>query len=290
MLAGEGWHPGVVGIAASRLADSQWKPVVLLSIDGEVARGSARSIPGFDLIAALDACSEHLTRHGGHRAAAGLELPRGAIDAFREDFVAHATEAIDPEQLIRTEHVDALVGVGREGIGMDLAEQLELLGPFGQGNPDPTLIVPSARLRTVRPLGDGGKHSRFDLVSGVGRAQGVAFGINGALESRQEQSLDLSVTVEVDRWNGAVQPRVVLRELYPLAEPTDGEGGIGCAEGGCPAPAPEWWARLEAEMARAPESLSARARAKGRYRARARGRRPPRGGRGRGDRRACLER
>ena len=77
VLAGEGWHPGVVGIAASRLADSQWKPVVLLSIDGEVARGSARSIPGFDLIAALDACSEHLTRHGGHRAAAGLELPRG---------------------------------------------------------------------------------------------------------------------------------------------------------------------------------------------------------------------
>ncbi len=101
---------------------------------------------------------------------------------------------------------------------MDLAEQLERLAPFGQGNPDPRLIVPSARVRTVRPLGQEGKHSRFDLESGAGRAQGVAFGINGALESRQDQSLDLSVRVEVDRWNGAVQPRVVLRELYPLAE------------------------------------------------------------------------
>jgi single-stranded-DNA-specific exonuclease len=255
VLAGEGWHPGVVGIAASRLADRHWKPVVLLTIDGDAARGSARSIPGFDLIAALDACSEHLTRHGGHRAAAGLELPRDRVDAFREAFVAHAAEAIDPELLIRTEHVDALVGVGREGIGMDLAEQLELLAPFGQGNPDPRLIVPSARLRTVRPLGQEGKHSRFDLESGAGRAQGVAFGINGALESRQDQSLDLSVTVEVDRWNGAVQPRVVLRELYPLADPVEGTGGIDCIEGGCPSSDAEWWARLGAEAGRAAESF-----------------------------------
>ena len=255
VLAGEGWHPGVVGIAASRLADSYWKPVVLLAIDGDSARGSARSIPGFDLIAALDACAEHLTRHGGHRAAAGLELPSDRIDAFREDFVAHAADVIDPEQLVRTEHIDALVGVGREGIGMDLAEQLERLAPFGQGNPDPRLIVPSARVRTVRPLGQEGKHSRFDLESGAGRAQGVAFGVNGALESRQDQSLDLSVKVEVDRWNGAVQPRVILREVYPLADSAEGPGAIGCAEGGCPCSDSEWWARLGAEVARAAESF-----------------------------------
>jgi single-stranded-DNA-specific exonuclease len=254
VLAGEGWHPGVVGIAASRLADRHWKPTVLLAIDGDTARGSARSIPGFDLIAALDACSEHLTRHGGHRAAAGLELPRDAVDAFREDFVAHAAKVIDPGSLVRTEHVDALVGVGREGIGMDLAEQLERLAPFGQGNPGPRLIVPSARVRTVRPLGQEGKHSRFDLESGAGRAQGVAFGINGALESRQDESLDLSVKVEVNRWNGAVEPRVVLQELYPLAAQGADAEGIACGES-CPAAGPEWWTRLEAELARAPESF-----------------------------------
>ena len=125
----------MVGIAASRLAERHWRPDVLLSIEGDTARGSARSIPGFDLIAALDACSRHLTRHGGHRAAAGLELPTDSIDAFRRDFLEHAAEAIGPEQLVQTESVDALVGVGRDGIGMDLAEQLERLGPFGRAIP-----------------------------------------------------------------------------------------------------------------------------------------------------------
>ncbi|MGZ5321572.1 MAG: single-stranded-DNA-specific exonuclease RecJ [Solirubrobacterales bacterium] len=257
VLAGEGWHAGVVGIAASRLADEHWRPVVLLSLDGEVGRGSARSIPGFDLIAALDACSEHLVRHGGHRAAAGLELRRGDLDAFREAFVAYAAERIDPADLVQTETVDALVGVGREGIGMDLAEQLERLGPFGQGNPGPRLIVPSARLRTIRPLGEGGKHSRFDLESGAGRALGVAFGVNGGLEGHEDERLDLSVSLEVDRWNGAVQPRVVLRELYPLpAVAEDAEGGaLGCTAGGCPSPDDEWWSRLQAELGRTEDSF-----------------------------------
>ena len=256
VLAGEGWHPGVVGIAASRLADRHWRPVVLLSLEGDVARGSARSIPGFDLIEALDACSEHLVRHGGHRAAAGLELRRSDVDAFRRDFVAHAAAAIDPGDLVQIERIDALVGVGREGIGMDLAEQLERLAPFGQGNPDPRLIVPSARLRTIRPMGQEGRHSRFDLESGAGRAMGVAFGINGDLDGREDEPLDVSVRLEVDRWNGAVQPRVVLRELYPLPDRAAGDGPRpGCADESCPAAAEEWWGRLGAELGRAAEGF-----------------------------------
>ena len=117
------------------------------------------------------------------------------------------------------EHLDALVGVGREGIGMDLARQLETLGPFGMGNPGPRLLVPSGRLREVRPLGEQGKHSRFQLESGAGRAAGVAFGMNGEITRREDQALDLSIELEVDRWNGAEQPRVVVRELYPLPSP-----------------------------------------------------------------------
>ncbi|MGZ5331602.1 MAG: single-stranded-DNA-specific exonuclease RecJ [Solirubrobacterales bacterium] len=250
VLAGEGWHPGVVGISASRLAERHWRPVLLLSVEGERARGSARSIPGFDLISALDACSEHLVRHGGHRAAAGLELEAGRVEAFREAFLAVARERIGEAELTRTESVDALVGVGREGIGMELATQLERLGPFGQGNPDPRLIVPSARLRTIRPLGREGKHSRFDLESGTGRAAGVAFGMNGEITGREGEALDLSVRLEVDRWNGALQPRVVLRELYSV------EAELGepeCAAGSCPSADGVWWERLEAELAREPE-------------------------------------
>src|SRR5215207_3234545 len=110
VLAGEGWHPGVVGIAASRLADSHWRPVVLLAVDGGRAKGSARSIPGFDLVAALGACDRHLVRYGGHRAAAGLELEAERLEAFRESFIAHAGSEIDPAELIRMERLDALVG------------------------------------------------------------------------------------------------------------------------------------------------------------------------------------
>jgi single-stranded-DNA-specific exonuclease len=249
VLAGEGWHPGVVGIAASRMAERHVRPTVLLSLDGERAKGSARSVPGFDLVEALGACSEHLARYGGHRAAAGLELESDRLERFREAFVAHVEERIDPSDLVKLERLDALVGVGRDGIGMDLARQLESLGPFGMGNPGPRLLVPSGRLREVRPLGEQGKHSRFQLESGAGRALGVAFGMNGEISGREDEALDLSIELEVDRWNGAEQPRVVVRELYPLEqEEAPGEDAGRCPDG-CPAPEGEWWQRLDRELA-----------------------------------------
>jgi single-stranded-DNA-specific exonuclease len=253
VLVGEGWHPGVVGIAASRMVERHYRPAVLLSADGERAKGSARSIPGFDLVAALAACDRHLVRYGGHRAAAGLELEMGELDAFREAFIAHAAAEIEPDDLVRREHLDALVGVGRDGIGMDLARQLETLGPFGMGNPGPRLLVPSGRLREVRPLGEEGKHSRFQLESGAGRALGVAFGMNGEVTRREDQALDLSIELEVDRWNGAEQPRVVVRELYPLADGADAGATQAPYSDHCPTPDPEWWERLERELARVVE-------------------------------------
>jgi single-stranded-DNA-specific exonuclease len=251
VLAGEGWHPGVVGIAASRMVERHYRPTILLSVDGDRAKGSARSIPGFDLVAALGACDEHLVRYGGHRAAAGLELEASDLDAFRDAFIAQAESEIDPADLVRRERLDALVGVGRDGIGMDLARQLESLGPFGMANPGPRLLVPSGRLREVHPLGDEGKHSRFQLESGAGRAAGVAFGMNGEICRREDQALDLSIELEVDRWNGAEQPRVVVRELYPLAGSAE-ERSAPCGPH-CPAPEPEWWDRLERELASAAE-------------------------------------
>src|SRR5262245_18291340 len=197
VLAGEGWHLGVVGIVASRLVESHGLPTVLISLSDGRGRGSARSIAGFDLVAALEACSGTLERFGGHRMAAGLEVRTDRLEAFRDAFLAHASDAIDPTDLVITDQLDALVGVGREGIGMELAQQLERLGPFGMGNPGPRLLVPSARLRDVQPLGEEGKHSRFQLESGAGRAAGVAFGMNGDLSRRTDHPLDLGVRLEV---------------------------------------------------------------------------------------------
>ena len=183
-------------------------------------------------------------------------------------------------------------GWGAEGIGMDLAEQLERLGPFGKGNPGPRLLVPSGRLREVRPLGEEGKHSRFQLESGTGRAMGVAFGMNGQVSRSEDEQVDLSVRLEVDRWNGAVQPRVVVRELYPRTAPEeDGARSTGCGAEACPAPAAEWWQRLNEELAR-----TADGRPGGIYDARpaegagARAGRSPGHGRGRRPYRADLQR
>ncbi len=213
VVAGEGWHPGVVGIVASRLVERHWRPVVVIGLDGSGrGRGSGRSIPGFDLLEGLRACSEHLDRFGGHRAAAGVEVEGDRIDAFRAAFAAHAEEALGPAELVRTEAVDAVVG--GESLGLAIAEELEQLAPFGKGNPEPRLLVPAARVRDVRPMGEG-KHARFSLESGARRALGVAFGVNGELDRAASGGpLDVAVKLEVNQWNGTVEPRVVLRELF----------------------------------------------------------------------------
>jgi single-stranded-DNA-specific exonuclease len=237
VLAGKGWHPGVIGIVASRLVEKHHRPVVVISLDGKGGgRGSGRSIPGFDLLAGLEACSEHLGQFGGHKAAAGLELEENQVDAFREAFATHAAEVLGPDDLRRTERVDAIVGGA--SLGLDLAEELRQLAPFGMGNPGVRLLVPSARVRDVRAIGDG-KHARFNLHSGAHRALGVAFG-RSTLGVGEEDPVDVAVRLEVNRWNGAVEPQVVLRELFPRDA---GESSLG---------AEEWWGRFEAEVAHDP--------------------------------------
>ncbi len=248
VLAGEGWHPGVVGIVASRLAERYWRPVVLIGLADGRGRGSARSIPGFDLVAGLEACSGHLARYGGHVAAAGLELAPEAVPAFREDFIAHAREAITPEQLVRERRMDAVVGIGAAaagGVGIDLAEEFERLAPFGAANPEPRLLVPAARLREVRAMGETEKHARFQVESGAGRALGVAFNVGSTLERLEGAHADLSISLEVDRWNGSVAPRLILDTLRPLPNPPEQLEEPACTGA---AAGDEWWDRFEAEL------------------------------------------
>jgi single-stranded-DNA-specific exonuclease len=238
VLAGEGWHPGVIGIVASRLVERHHRPVVVISLDDEGGgRGSGRSIPGFDLLAALEACGEHLESFGGHRAAAGLALRAENLDAFRAAFAAHAASVLGPEDLRRTERIDAMVGGA--GLGLDLAEELQRLAPFGMGNPGVRLLVPSARVRDVRAMGEG-KHARFSLHSGAHRALGVAFG-RPSLGVGEDDPVDAAVRLEVNRWNGSVEPQVILRELYPR-EALEGEASAD----------EQWWRRFEHELAADP--------------------------------------
>jgi single-stranded-DNA-specific exonuclease len=213
------------------------RPVVVISLDDEGSgRGSGRSISGFDLLAGLEVCSEHLGSFGGHRAAAGLEVEEKDVDAFREAFAAHAASVLGPDDLKRTERIDAMVGGA--SLGLDLAEELRQLAPFGMGNPGVRLLVPSARVRDVRTMGEG-KHARFSLHSGAHRALGVAFG-RPSLGVDEEDLVDVAVRLEVNHWNGAVEPQVILRELYRR------EGGEAALE------VEGWWQRFEVELAREP--------------------------------------
>lgn len=241
-VAGRDWHPGVVGIVASRLVERHHRPVVVISLDdaGE-GRGSGRSIPGFNLLGALEACAEHLEGFGGHKAAAGLQVKAENVPAFQEAFAAHARSVLSEEDLHRTERVDAIVG--GVGLGLELAEEMRQLAPFGMGNPGLRLLVPSARIDDVRPMGEG-KHARFSLHSGNHRALGVAFG-RASLGVEDEDVLDATVRLEVNHWNGSVEPRVVLRELYPLEEPESDQPTLPHSCAGADA---EWWQRFEAEL------------------------------------------
>jgi len=243
VVAGEGWHPGVVGIVASRLVERHHRPAIVISLDEDgVGRGSGRSISGFDLLGALEACAEHLESFGGHRAAAGLSIKIENVEAFRAAFVAHAREKLGPEQLRRTERIDAMVG--GVGLGLDLAEELGKLGPFGMGNPGVRLMVPSARVSDVRTMGQEGKHARFSLHSGSHRALGVAFG-RSSLGVDDDEAVDAAVRLEVNHWNGSVEPRVVLRELYPVENETK-----EATSHACECEDSEWWARFELELSR----------------------------------------
>jgi single-stranded-DNA-specific exonuclease len=225
VLAGEGWHAGVIGIVASRLAEQSNRPVVLVALDGERGKGSGRSIPAFDLLAGLDACAEHLLRHGGHRAAAGLEVERGHLAELTAAFDAHAAQTLAAEDLVALERVDAVVG-GDE-LGMALAEELTRLAPFGRGNPGVSLMLADARFSDARPMGEG-KHVRFTVESRGTRARAVAFGNGSALPVPDGELAEATFKLEVNEWNGVSEPRLVLRhaapartaiEVRPLAAP-----------------------------------------------------------------------
>jgi single-stranded-DNA-specific exonuclease len=221
VLAGVGWHPGVIGIVASRIVEQQHRPAILIAFDDRspqvaqaVGTGSGRSIPGFDLLGALHSAAGEMIRYGGHRAAAGLTIERERVEAFRVAIEAHAEATLTPEQLQPVERVDAVVA--GDGLGLAAAEELALLEPCGSGNPGPRLLVPGARFTDVRPMGEG-RHARFTVRSGGARARAVAFGCEGRLPGADDAPLDATFRLERNVWKGALEPRLVLRHAQPCA-------------------------------------------------------------------------
>jgi single-stranded-DNA-specific exonuclease len=211
VLASEGWHAGVIGIVAARIAERHHRPCVLIAIDDHEGTGSGRSIPGFDLLGALHAASDHLQRYGGHRAAAGLTISKADVPAFREAFAAHAASVLTPEDLRPEVRVDA-VAPG-DALTLSLAEELEQLAPFGMGNPAVSLLVPAALLDDPRPMGEG-RHVSFTLSAGGARSRCVLFGAGTKLPAEPQEPVQAVVRLERNHWNGTTEPRLILRHAH----------------------------------------------------------------------------
>jgi single-stranded-DNA-specific exonuclease len=211
---GEDWHEGVIGIVASRLVERYTRPVVLIAGTDGLWKGSGRSIPAFDLHAALGSCSDLLQRFGGHRAAAGLSIRPELVEPFAEAFAAQAERTLPPEELTPTTVVDAVLPRGAR-LTLDLCQELGRLAPFGLGNPDVTLLAPGCELGDLATVGDG-KHLRFRVHRGGHDAGGaIAFGQGTKLDRyRRQGRYDVAFRLQENHWNGTVAPQLVVRRVF----------------------------------------------------------------------------
>ena len=213
VLAATDWHPGVIGITASRIAERHGRPVLLVALDGETGTGSGRSIPGFDLLGALDRCAPVLERHGGHKAAAGCTVKASRVEELRAAFTEACREALGDGEPARSIAIDAVSSPG--GMTLEAATALNRLRPFGVGNPSPMVLLPGVQASDARAMGEG-RHMRCSLEAGGRRASAVAFG-RSSLPGWAEGPADVACRLEVNRWKGREEPRVLIEELAPAA-------------------------------------------------------------------------
>jgi len=214
VLASPEWHPGVVGIVASRLQQKYSRPVVLLAMDeGGTGRGSGRSVPGFDLAAALGRCQEHLIRFGGHAAAAGLTLFEECFEAFQNAFEGIAQELLAGREVRSTLDIDAQVGLSE--VDSQLVKAMARLEPFGCGNPSPVFCsygvepVP----HSVRELRGG--HVRFEVRQGSQQLPVIAFRMASLVQEKvASRPIDIAFTPKFNTWRGETTVQLVLKDIH----------------------------------------------------------------------------
>jgi len=225
VLWSEGWHPGVIGIVASRVVECVHRPVVLVALEGGRGRGSARSVPGFHLYEALHACAHHLGRFGGHKQAAGMDIDEAALPAFRDDFNAAARARLTPESLRPRLRPD--LELAPSAADLDLAHWLSYLGPHGIGNPGPIFMARGVTLEGARTVGE--RHLKAALASPDARLEAIGFGL---AERHPPETLtgawDVLFKLERNEWRGRVSAQASLVDLRPAAP----RGGAGSASGG----------------------------------------------------------
>ena len=214
VIGKEGWNPGVIGIVASKLVEKYYRPVIVLCFDQEKgsAKGSARSIIGFDLFKNLSTCRDLLPHFGGHTMAAGMTLNLTDVDEFRVRLNQLANEQLTAEHLIPVTYIDTEVSVN--DIQLAAIEEMKRLAPYGMGNPKPKVLIKDANIASIRKIGSEQNHLKMTLEHDGATVDGVGFGL-GAVCDHISPASKLSVIGElsINEWNNMKKPQIFLQDL-----------------------------------------------------------------------------
>ncbi|MGL4820360.1 MAG: single-stranded-DNA-specific exonuclease RecJ [Bacilli bacterium] len=215
VVAKEDWNPGVLGIVASRLVERLTRPVIALAIDPEkqAAKGSARSIPAYDLFANMSQCQSLMTHFGGHPMAAGLTIPTENIDALREFLNERAKEILTADDFKLSLEATAVCALPE--LNVSAIEQIRLLAPFGTGNPKPRIIVEKLTVKQANIIGKKANHGKFVFADTTRQSiDGVWFNETHRVVSTEGAS-GVSVIAEpsVNEWNGRKSPQLMIMDI-----------------------------------------------------------------------------
>lgn len=218
VLAGEDWNVGVVGIVASRIVERYYRPTIILSIDTDkgTAKGSARSITGFDMYEALTSCASLLDHFGGHAAAAGMSFQAERIDQLRDGLNAYAVERLKPEQLVPQLQADVTCSLA--DVPIACIEELAMLAPYGMGNPTPKFVITDLQISDIRTMGKESQHLKLALTQVQDEIscsiEGVAFS-KGNLSPWMTvgATVDTLAELSVNEWNGVRKPQLLMRDV-----------------------------------------------------------------------------
>jgi len=216
VLARADWHSGVIGIVASRIVDKFTKPTIMINTaagTNGAAAGSARSIPAFDILSAIRACSEHLLSFGGHKMAAGITIEAEKIERFKADFEAYAQQNLAQEHCSAKLHIDAAAPLST--FNAPTISQLQMLEPFGKGNPEPLFVTKAVSLASpARPCGSRGDHLQLAITDHTAAVRCIGFGM-GKLHKKllEQECFNVAYRARLNTYNGSTNVELVLADI-----------------------------------------------------------------------------
>ena len=207
------FRPGIVGLVAGRLSEQFYRPAVILELGSDVSRASCRSIPEFDITAALDECADLLIRHGGHAMAAGFTVDNGNVDLLRETLQAKASQALEHRQLRPRLELDLEIDL--EQVTEELVQELDALEPTGHRNPPVSFMSRDLRVASCRSVGQDGKHLKLRLRGSGGQSiDAIGFGL-GDWARQMPRQIDAAFHAELNEWNGRRTLQMRLLDIRP---------------------------------------------------------------------------